>query len=58
MDPLFLTGLVDGEGCFTLSILINNKLKTGLRVQLFFFSNYFTIKDKALLELIQSYFGN
>jgi hypothetical protein len=29
LDPLFLTGFTDGEGCFHLSIVKNNKLQIG-----------------------------
>jgi NADH:ubiquinone oxidoreductase subunit 3 (subunit A) len=56
MNPWFLTGLTDGDGCFCISIIKNNKYRLGWRVQ-----QSFTIglheKDKALLQQIQSYFG-
>jgi hypothetical protein len=29
LPPDFVTGLVDAEGCFIISIYINRKLKTG-----------------------------
>jgi hypothetical protein len=29
LDPWFITGFTDAEGCFTLSIVRNNKMKAG-----------------------------
>jgi len=56
ISPWWLTGFVDGEGSFQISILENKKLKTGWVV-----SPKFQIalheKDRALLELIRSSFG-
>ena len=56
MNPSFLTGFTDGEGCFTIIILRNNKIKVGWEVQLFFQIIIHT-KDKALLEQVQSHFA-
>ena len=55
MDPWFLTGFVDGEGCFSVIVIRSNKLKTGWVVHPKF-SISLHQKDKALLEQIQSYF--
>ena len=56
MNPWFLTGLTDGDGCFCISIIKDNKYRLGWYVK-----QSFTIalheKDKALLQQIQSYFG-
>jgi len=56
LDPWFITGFVDGEGCFIVSITKNPRYKTGYDVRLWF-SIGLNEKDKALLENIQSYFG-
>ena len=54
LDPHWVTGFTDGEGCFHVSITENKKLKEGWRVRLFFQINLHE-KDKSLLELIQNY---
>jgi hypothetical protein len=56
LDPQFITGFVDGEGCFRLSITKNKRYKTGLKVESIF-SIGLHEKDKALLELIGSFLG-
>lgn len=56
MDPWFLTGFVDAEGCFTLGINKNKDCKTGWSVQLFF-QIALHRKDNELLEQIKTYFG-
>jgi NADH:ubiquinone oxidoreductase subunit K len=56
MNPWFLTGYLDAEGCFTLGITRSKGSKTGWIVQLFFLVAVHQ-KDYALLEQIQSYFG-
>ncbi len=40
INPFFFTGFVDGEGCFSLSIVRNNKFKVGWRVNPFFFNSF------------------
>ena len=56
LHPYFVTGFLDGEGCFSISITSHNKTQTGWGVK-----NSLTItlhkKDKALLEQIRNYFG-
>lgn len=56
IDPWFLTGFVDAEGCFTLGISRNKYCKTGWSIQLFF-QIALHRKDVELLERIQNYFG-
>ena len=55
LNPWFLTGFIDGEGCFRISL---TKIKGGLgwRVQLFFQINLH-VKDKVLLENIRDFLG-
>ena len=48
LNPWFLTGFVDGEGCFRLNI-VKNKLNTEWEVRLSF-SISLHIKDRSLLE--------
>lgn len=56
INPWFVTGFSDAEGCFTLSVIKSNESKIGWRVFRSFAINIHK-KDKALLEQIQSYFG-
>jgi len=51
-----LTGFSDGEANFYLSILKNDKYNIGFSVQLFFGISLHK-KDKAILELFQSFWG-
>jgi len=55
LNPWFLTGFIDGEGCFRIS-LTKVKSVLGWRVQLFFQINLHE-KDRALLEMIKDYLG-
>ncbi len=55
IDPWFLTGFIDGEGCFRVPLTKVNRT-IGWRVQLFFQITLHE-KDKILLENIQNYFG-
>ena len=56
LHPWFITGFVDGEGSFMVSILKNPKVRSGWQIQ-----SVFQIalhkKDIKLLKLIQAYFG-
>ena len=56
MDPWFLTGFTDGEGCFSIVIYKKKTLKIGWSVQLFFQITLHS-KDLPILEKIQSYLG-
>lgn len=55
INPWFLTGFIDGEGCFRISLTKINRA-IGWRVQLFFQINLH-VKDRALLESIKDYLG-
>lgn len=56
INPWFVTGFVDGEGYFSISILRDNVRKIGWRGQLWF-SITLHKKDKTLLVAIKNYFG-
>jgi len=56
LSPNFVTGLVDAEGSFIISIYINRKLKTGWRVIPIFQIGLHN-KDRAFLEQIKSSLG-
>ena len=56
LDPYWITGFFDGEGCITIDIQKSKVSKTGWRVQAIFLIGLHE-KDRAVLELIQSYFG-
>ena len=56
LDPWFITGFVDGEGCFTVSVSKKSKLKSGWELSASFQIGVNT-KDKLLLDKIQAYFG-
>jgi len=56
LHPYFVTGFLDAECSFIISIVLNNKYKTGWRID-----PHFSIelhgKDLLLLKQIQSFFG-
>ena len=54
IDPWWITGFSDGEGCFLISVCKNEKYKTGWSVEPCF-SIVLHKKDKAVLERIQAY---
>jgi hypothetical protein len=56
VHPWWVSGFVDGEGCFSISILKNSELKTGWSVKATF-SIHIHSNDLALLEKIKEYFG-
>lgn len=55
-DPWFITGFIDGEGCFSITIFKSNTHKIGWQIKLEFKLNLHE-KDKALLEQLQNYFS-
>lgn len=55
LNPWFLSGFIDGEGCFRVSLTKVNRA-SGWRVQLFFQITLQT-KDRALLESVRDFFG-
>ena len=56
LDPWYLTGLVEGEGCFTISFSLRKKMKLGIETRPSF-SISLNRRDLALLEQVQGYFG-
>jgi len=56
IEPWFITGFTDAEGCFSIKIQPNAKLKTKWRVRPVF-SITLHIKDAFLLEAIKNSLG-
>ena len=53
LDPRWVTGFIDGEGCFRVSIIENKKLKVGWEVQPRF-QLTLHVRDKTVLEKIKN----
>lgn len=56
LNPYYLTGLVDAEGCFTTSIYKDSRMKTGWQVKPIFQLNLHK-KDIKILEAVQKTWG-
>jgi hypothetical protein len=56
LDPWFVTGLTEGEGCFCVSLAVRPKMRTGLEARPSF-SLSLNEKDVHLLEELQRFFG-
>jgi len=56
LNPNYITGFADGEGCFYIGISPNSKYYSGFIIKLSFQIGLHK-KDKELLNLIKSYFG-
>ena len=56
LNPWFITGFSDAEGCFTIKVQPNAKLKTKWRVRPVF-SITLHLKDLSLLEVLQKTLG-
>ena len=56
LDPWFVSGLTEGEGCFCVSFALRSKLRTGLEVRPSF-SLSLNEKDLELLRDLQTFFG-
>jgi hypothetical protein len=56
LNPNYITGFVDGEGCFHITIAKKTGYKTGYSVNLSFSIGLHS-KDADLLRTIQAYFG-
>jgi hypothetical protein len=56
LDPWFVTGLTEGEGCFCLSFVLRATLRIGVEVRPSF-SLSLNEKDRDLLEDLQAFFG-
>lgn len=57
IDPYWLTGFVDGDGCFSVMISKSDRYKTGGQVLIRFYITQHT-RDVSLLKSFISYFGN
>jgi hypothetical protein len=55
LDPWYVTGLTEGEGCFCISLAVRAKLRTGLEVRPSF-SLSLNEKDLGLLEGLKAFF--
>jgi hypothetical protein len=56
LDPWFVSGLTEGEGCFCIALALRRKLRTGLEVRPSF-SLSLNEKDLELLRDLQAFFG-
>jgi hypothetical protein len=56
LDPWFVSGLTEGEGCFCISFAIRPKLRVGLEARPSF-SLSLNERDRELLGDLQTYFG-
>ena len=56
LDPWYISGLVEGEGCFCVSFAVRPKLKVGLEARPSF-SLSLNERDRELLRGLQAYFG-
>jgi len=56
LDPWFVTGLAEGEGCFCVSFSLRSKLRTGLEVRPSFALSL-NQRDRTLIEDLQLFFG-
>jgi len=55
LDPWYITGLIEGEGCFSVSFNLREKLKIGIETRPSF-SISLGKRDLFLLKLIRNYF--
>ena len=56
MEPFYITGFTDGEGCFSVSFNYRNKFKTGVEVRPSFSISQ-NKRNLNVLKEIQNYFG-
>jgi len=56
LEPWYVTGLTEGEGCSCVSFAVRAKLRTGLEARPSF-SLSLNEKDRELLRGLQSFFG-
>lgn len=56
LNPWFVTGFIDAEGCFLINVRPNSKMKIGYSVELVF-KIALHLKDKALIEDLRNFFG-
>jgi hypothetical protein len=55
INPNYVSGFIDAEGCFHISILSNSNLKLGVSVRGIFQISLHK-KDKVILERIRNFF--
>ena len=55
LDPWYVTGLAEGEGCFCVSFAVRSKLRVGLEARPSFALSL-NERDRGLLEELQAYF--
>ncbi|MBU1956035.1 MAG: LAGLIDADG family homing endonuclease, partial [Candidatus Margulisbacteria bacterium] len=55
-NPWYITGLCDGEGCFSVSFNLRSKLKTGIEVRPSF-SVSLNKRDLEIIQDLEKYFG-
>ena len=56
LDPWYVTGLTEGEGCFCVSFAVRPKMRTGLEARPSF-SLSLNERDRDLLQGLQQFFG-
>ena len=56
LDPWWIAGFVDGEGCFSVDLISNATMTLGVQAQANF-SVTQGLKSRSALERIQAYFG-
>ncbi len=56
LDPWFVSGLTEGEGCFCISLAVRSKMRTGLELRPSFALSL-NEKDLELLTDLQAFFG-
>jgi len=56
LDPWFVTGLTEGEGCFTVSFTLRRKLRLGIETRPSF-SISLNERDLPLIQAIHGFFG-
>ncbi|KAH9879747.1 hypothetical protein J1614_002245 [Plenodomus biglobosus] len=56
LNPLFITGFVDAEGCFAIGLFVSSKYRMGYQTQAIFKITLHK-KDFNLLSQVKDYFG-
>ena len=56
LDPWYVTGLTEGEGCFCVSLAVRAKMRTGLEARPSY-SLSLNEKDRDLLVDLREFFG-
>ncbi len=56
LDPWYITGLVEGEGCFSVSFNLRGRLKVGIETRPSF-SVTLSKRDLSIVKALRGYFG-